>query len=209
MKNEQKLQNSLIRLPVIAILRGVSTEDAVAVAEVLVAAGIGAIEIPLNSKDALVSIAKLKHDLPRHVAVGAGTVLSAKDVDQLAACGADFSVSPNTNRRVIKRALAHDIVPIPGFYSPSEAFCAVAAGAQYLKLFPANTVHAGFMPALKSVLPASCKVFAVGGVSIDTAASFLQQGFYGVGIGGSLYCGDLSLSDIEKRARAFARVFAS
>jgi 2-dehydro-3-deoxyphosphogalactonate aldolase len=141
MNNLNQLDNSLKKMPLIAILRGIRPKDSVLVGEALVDAGITVLEVPLNSPNAFDSIYKLRSQLPASVLVGGGTVLQPSEVERLDSCGAQFIVSPNTKPAVIESALQRSLVPIPGFYTPTEAMLAVDCGVTYLKLFPANTHH--------------------------------------------------------------------
>ncbi|MFT4655736.1 MAG: 2-dehydro-3-deoxyphosphogalactonate aldolase [Patiriisocius sp.] len=203
MNNLNQLDNSLKKMPLIAILRGIRPKDSVLVGEALVDAGITVLEVPLNSPNAFDSIYKLRSQLPASVLVGGGTVLQPSEVERLDSCGAQFIVSPNTKPAVIESALQRSLVPIPGFYTPTEAMLAVDCGVTYLKLFPANTHHDSFVSSLKSVLPSHCKVLAVGGINAQNSQHYMQLGFNALGVGSSLYRNGLSLLDIQQRAKLF------
>ena len=153
----------------------------------MVQAGIRIIEVPLNSPRPLESITRLENALGREALIGAGTVLSTKDVDAVATAGGRLIVTPNTNPAVISRALERGLHPMPGFLSPSEAFAAIAAGARDLKLFPARTSGAGHLAAVREVLPSQVRVWAVGGIDATNLGGWLASGAVGVGVGGSLY----------------------
>ena len=150
--------------PIVAILRGVTPGEILAVAGALVAAGIRAIEVPLNSPDALTSIGLLCAAHGDKVLCGAGTVLSPRAVEDVAAAGGRLIVTPNTDPEVIAHAVALGLTVMPGFATPSEAFTAVKAGARQLKLFPAGTFGPGHIRAVRDVLPREVAVYAVGGV---------------------------------------------
>ncbi|MFT6268304.1 MAG: 2-dehydro-3-deoxyphosphogalactonate aldolase [Alphaproteobacteria bacterium] len=203
MNNFARIDSALKQTPLIAILRGIKPDEVVSVGEVLVDAGITVLEVPLNSPNAFDSIYKLRRHLPASVLVGGGTVLQQSEVEKLNACGAEFIVSPNTKPSVIENALQQNMVPIPGFYTPTEALLAIDCGATYLKLFPANSHHDNFISGLKSVLPSHCKLLAVGGMNAQNSQRFMQLGFHGLGIGTSLYCSGMALPDIHQRAKAF------
>ena len=173
--------------PLVAILRGIRPDEVVAIAGTLHAAGIGAIEVPLNSPDPLESIARLARAYGDRCLCGAGTVLDPDQVDRVAAAGGRLIVTPNTDAAVIARAVARGLVAMPGFATPSEAFQALKAGARFLKLFPAASYGPGHLRALRSVLPADIPVFAVGGVGPEALAVWQAAGADGFGIGGELY----------------------
>ena len=168
-------------------MRGVAPKQALEVGTALVQAGIRIIEVPLNSPRPLDSITGLEEALGREALIGAGTVLSTKDVDAVATAGGRLIVSPNTNPAVISRALERGLYPMPGFLSPSEAFAAIAAGARDLKLFPARTSGARHLAAVREVLPRQVRVWAVGGIDAANLGEWLASGAVGVGVGGSLY----------------------
>lgn len=193
--------------PIVAILRGIRPDEAVAVGEALVAAGVALIEVPLNSPDPLISIERLAKALGGRAIVGAGTVLTPADLDAVADAGGRIAVTPNSNPAVIERALARGVEPMPGFFTATEAFAAVAAGARYLKLFPASTAGLGHLPALRAVLPADVRLLAVGGVGPANAAEWLAAGADGLGIGSDIYRpGDSADAVAAKAARIVAAV---
>jgi len=172
---------------IVAILRGITPHECVALAGVLVDAGIRLIEVPLNSPQPLESIAQLQQAFGSRALIGAGTVLTTADVDAVAAAGGRLVVSPNADAAVIARAIALGLEPMPGFLSPTEAFSAIAAGARHLKLFPARTAGVQHLAALREVLPRDVRVWAVGGVSAANLGEWVAHGAAGIGVGGSLY----------------------
>jgi 2-dehydro-3-deoxyphosphogalactonate aldolase len=190
------------KMPVVAILRGVRPEEVVDVGESLYRAGIGIIEVPLNSPDPLVSIEKLSKALGDRCVIGAGTVLSEADVEGVAAAGGEIVVTPNTNPAVILRSLELGMVPMPGWATASDAFLAYHTGARYLKLFPAATYGPGHIKAVSAVLPDDCRLLAVGGVGAESAAEWLRAGIDGFGIGSELYKPGNSAEDVYAAARA-------
>lgn len=171
----------------IAILRGLRPAEAVAMGEALVAAGIRAIEVPLNSPDPLESISRLAAALGDEALIGAGTVLTAADVGAVAATGARFLVAPNFNAAVVAEAHRHGLEVAPGCFTPTEALAALAAGADALKLFPAELASPAGLRALRAVLPAATAVFPVGGIDASAFPAWLAAGARGFGLGSSLY----------------------
>ncbi|HEY0335081.1 MAG TPA: 2-dehydro-3-deoxy-6-phosphogalactonate aldolase [Stenotrophomonas sp.] len=200
-------QHGPFKLPLIAILRGITPEHTVEHVGALVEAGFDAIEIPLNSPDWAQSIALAQQHYGDRAWIGAGTVLRNEDVDTLADIGARFIVTPNTRPSLIAHAVDRGLLVVAGFATASEAFDAIDAGAGILKLFPAATYGAGHVRALRSVLPPHVPVYVVGGVSPDTLAGFLSQGAAGAGIGGELYRPGQPLATTQTQARQFVRAF--
>jgi len=195
------------RLPLVAILRGLEPERAVAVGEVLVAAGFEIIEVPLNSPEPLASIAALVVTLDGRALIGAGTVLAEAEVDALADIGAKLVVSPNCNPAVIRRTLAHGMVSLPGTFTPTEMFAAIDADASGLKLFPAEMASPAVVKAVRAVLPPQVPLLAVGGIGPHNMADYLAAGAAGFGIGGSLFRPVKPLADIAEDARKLVAAF--
>jgi 2-dehydro-3-deoxyphosphogalactonate aldolase len=193
----------------VAILRGVRPDAVVEIAAALVAAGVRAIEVPLNSPEPFDSIARLAQAFGETCLCGAGTVLTAEAVDCVHAAGGKLIVSPNTDVEVIGRAVALGLEVAPGFATASEAFAAIAAGARTLKLFPAATYGPGHVKALKSVLPRDVRVLAVGGVGLDDLAAWLAAGADGFGIGGELYRPGDGPAEVGRRASAFVAAISA
>jgi 2-dehydro-3-deoxyphosphogalactonate aldolase len=181
------LSAAMARVPIVAILRGLTPDTAVAVGEALLGAGIRVMEVPLNSPDPLVSIAAMADALGDRAVIGAGTVLHVGEVHDLSRCGARFVVSPNSDPRVIHAALDKGLQALPGYQTPTEAFAAVAAGAEWLKLFPAGPLGIDHFRALAAVLPPHVRTIAVGGVGATNARSWLDAGVTGLGVGSDLY----------------------
>lgn len=189
-------------LPVVAILRGVQPEEAVAVAGALIEEGISLIEVPLNSPRPLESIARMIDTLGERAVIGAGTVLDLAQVADLARIGARLVVSPNCNAAVIAAAVEAGMACLPGVMTPTEAFAALAAGARRLKLFPAASLPQSHVRALRDVLPAGSGLWAVGGVDAANLRQWLAAGFEGVGLGGALYRPGMTAAEVGARARA-------
>ncbi len=186
----------------IAILRGVRPEQVIAIADVLVAAGFPAIEVPLNSPDPLRSIELLARHAGTSIVIGAGTVLTAADVDRVADAGGRLIVSPNCDRSVIERTVARGLVSMPGVLTPTDAFTALAAGASALKFFPASVIGAAGIKAIGAVLPKGTVVGAVGGVSDGDFDSYARAGVSVFGLGSSLYRAGNSAAEVASRAAA-------
>lgn len=173
--------------PLVAILRGVRPDEAVEIGQALFDAGVRAIEAPLNSPDPLESVRRLARAFGDRCLIGAGTVLRPSDVDAVKAVGGSLIVTPNTDPAVIGRAVELGLVVMPGFATATEAFAALAAGAQALKLFPAATYGPGHLRALGGVLPKEVPVYAVGGVGPEDLAVWRAAGAAGFGVGGEIY----------------------
>lgn len=198
--------NRPFRLPLIAILRGITPAEVESHATALVEEGFDAIEVPLNSPDWQDSIARLQAGFGRRASIGAGTVLHEADVDALAALGVRLIVTPNTRPALIRHVVASGMDVVAGFSTPSEAFDALQAGAAMLKLFPASTHGPGHVRALRAVLPCT-PIFAVGGISPDTLPAWLAAGCTGAGLGGELYKAGQSAEQTRLRARAFRHAY--
>ena len=190
----------VMRTPVIAILRGLQPGQAANVGKRLTSAGFLAIEVPLNRPNALQSIEVLRQSVGPGVVIGAGTVLSVSDVDNANAAGAELIISPNTDEAVIAHSKQKGLVSIPAFSTPSEAFCAINAGADGLKLFPFGQARVSELKAIKEVLPEHVPVFAVGGVSPNNYQLVKSSGAAGVGLGGALFKPEYSIDQIAARA---------
>lgn len=199
------LDEALTVCPLIAILRGVRPDEAPDHAEALIGAGIRAIEVPLNSPDALISVARLTGAFGGDCLCGAGTVLTTLQVDEVAAAGGRLIVSPNTSALVIARAVERGLTPVPGFATATEAFAAIDAGARHLKLFPARTYGPDHLRQLRAVLPTEIRVLAVGGVGPADMAAWRAAGAGGFGLGSELYRpGQTPEETAAKAARAVA-----
>jgi 2-dehydro-3-deoxyphosphogalactonate aldolase len=186
----------------VAILRGIRPEEAVAVATAIFDAGIEAIEIPLNSPHPFQSIASLVASLPATALIGAGTVLTEEDVDSLHTAGGRLLVSPNIDVAVMRRAATYRMVTMPGVFSPTEAFSALQLGASALKFFPASVMGPKGIAAMRAVLPADAVVGVVGGVSDADFAAYAAVGVRTFGLGSSLYKPGDSADVVGQKARA-------
>ena len=188
--------------PIIAILRGITPNEAGAIAQELVAAGIDRIEVPLNSPEPYDSIAEMLAQVGDVAQVGAGTVLEVPQVERLASIGAHMIVSPDTNATVIMATKALNLLSFPGCFTPTECFTALAAGADGLKLFPASHLGPSGLKAVKAVLPAGTETYAVGGVGAEDFGTWRAAGITGFGIGSALYAPGMTAGDVRKRADA-------
>jgi 2-dehydro-3-deoxyphosphogalactonate aldolase len=194
--------------PIVAILRGVRPGEVVDIAGALYDAGVRIIETPLNSPDPFDSIKRLAKAFGNRCLCGAGTVLSAAHVDRVHAAGGKLIVTPDTNPLVIERAVALGMVILPGFATATEAFRALQAGAQHLKLFPAATYGPRHLKALKTVLPSETAILAVGGIGITNLGVWLEGGAAGFGVGGELYRPGDKPRQVHDRASALMTAFA-
>ncbi len=194
---------SLTPTPLIAILRGIKPDEAEAIAAALVEAGFGAIEVPLNSPEPLKSIEIIARRFGDSAIVGAGTLLSADQVDRVAAVGAKLVVAPNGDGAVIARAFNLRVASLPGVATPTEAFRALWLGASALKLFPAEAMPPGVVKAWRSVLPDGTQLFPVGGITPERIAPYRKAGADGFGIGGALYRPGMTVAEVERAAKAF------
>ena len=194
---------NLAACPLVAIIRGVRPDEAVAVGDALLDAGIRIIEVPLNSPDPFASIERLVRHAGGRATIGAGTVLDPADVARIADIGGELIVSPHTDPAVIAATVAAGLVSAPGFFTPSEGFAAVRAGAHALKLFPAEAASPAVLKAQLAVLPKDRPVLVVGGVSPGTMGGWLQAGAQGFGLGSGLYTPGLPPAEVGERARGY------
>jgi 2-dehydro-3-deoxyphosphogalactonate aldolase len=185
---------------IIAILRGISNEEAVPVCTALVDAGITLIEVPLNSPNAIESISSAAAALSQRAEIGAGTVLSMEDVRAVAAANGSFIVSPDTNEEVIEETIRLGLKSYPGVFSPTDAFRAIRAGATGLKFFPAEVLGSKGIKAMKAVLPPRLPVYAVGGANPDNFQEFFAAGCTGFGLGTYIYKPGMSVDEVAERA---------
>jgi 2-dehydro-3-deoxyphosphogalactonate aldolase len=185
---------------IIAILRGISNDEAVPVCAALADAGITLIEVPLNSPNAVLSIERAAKALSARADIGAGTVLTPEDVRAVASAGGTFIVSPDTNPDVITETVRLGLRSYPGVFSPTDAFAAIRAGATGLKFFPAEVLGARGIKAMKAVLPPALPVYAVGGANPDNFHEFFAAGCTGFGLGTYLYKPGMNVSEVADRA---------
>ncbi|MEM1074788.1 MAG: 2-dehydro-3-deoxy-6-phosphogalactonate aldolase [Pseudomonadota bacterium] len=194
-------------LPLIAILRGVTPQEAPVIAETLFEAGITQIEVPMNSPEPLQSIAELAQRFAGRGLIGAGTVLSVDDTHAVADAGGQLIVSPDCNPEVIQATKARNMQSWPGVFTPTEAFAALRAGADGLKLFPGSMAGPSGLAAMRAILPRGTKVFAVGGAGPDNFDAWIKASADGFGLGSALYKPGMSTSDVGDQARAIVDAF--
>ena len=193
------LDSHLSKVPVVAIIRGVTPDEVLDIGNAIYESGIRVIEVPLNSPEPFESIKRLSIDLGEKCTIGCGTLLSKRDAKRVANAGGKIAVTPNTKPGVIKKCIELGMTPMPGWATPTEAFAAYNAGARHLKLFPASSFGSGHVKALKSVLPNDAQIFAVGGVGSHNAKEWLQAGIDGFGIGSDIYQAGISADEVYKR----------
>ena len=190
--------------PLIAIIRGVTPDDAEPTAKAIFEGGIRIIEVPLNSPQPFDSIQIIARAIGDRALVGAGTVLNTDDVRRVQHVGGRLIVAPNMNADVIRVAVDAGLVSSPGMFTPTEAFAAIAAGAHALKLFPAEAASPAVVKAQKAVLPKDIPLIAVGGVRVDNIREWLDAGADGFGLGSGLYKPGQDAGETLEKARAFA-----
>jgi 2-dehydro-3-deoxyphosphogalactonate aldolase len=208
MTPSEELKRRLAECPLVAIIRGVTPDEVEAIGEAIYAAGIRIIEVPLNSPGPLESIRRLAARMGDRALVGAGTVLDPADVARVKEAGGRIIVSPSTFEPVIAATAAAGLVSSPGFFTPSEAFEALRAGAHALKLFPAENASPATVKAQKAVLPKDVPLLVVGGVKPDGMRPWLQAGADGFGLGSGLYAPGRSAEETAMRARAYVEGLA-
>ena len=200
----EEYDSHFAQCPLIAIIRGVTPDEAVDIGGALIEGGIRIIEVPLNSPEPLKSIERLASRFGEQVSVGAGTVLNPEQVQQVRDAGGRLIVSPNMSPAVIRATAEAGVVSCPGIFTPTEAFTALEAGAHTLKLFPAEAATPKVVKALRAVLPSDVSLVVVGGVGPDSIPSWLEAGANGFGLGSGLYKPGQNAADTLTKARAYA-----
>ena len=200
---EQRFAAASAQLPLVAILRGITPGESVAIGRRLYEAGFRLIEVPLNSPEPFKSIAAIRQSLPDDALVGAGTVLTVDQVRELKDSGGDLTVMPHADTAVIRAAKAAGMACTPGVVTPTEAFAALAAGADALKIFPAEMVTPAILKAIRVVLPKGTRLLPVGGVTPDNMQPYLEAGATGFGLGSALYKPGMAVDDVAAVARQF------
>lgn len=191
------------RCPLVAILRGVRPDEVEPIGDALVAAGFTLIEVPMNSPDPLDSIGRLARRLEGQALVGAGTVLTPDQVRAVQQVGGRLIISPNSDLSVIAQSAQAGLVSMPGYFTPTEAFAAVHAGASALKLFPAEAATPAVLKAQRAVLPKDLPILVVGGINPDTMAPWVAAGANGFGLGSALYKPGATAAQVSEAAQAF------
>jgi 2-dehydro-3-deoxyphosphogalactonate aldolase len=203
MSARETLHRYLDECPLVAIIRGVTPDESEAIGDAIQEGGLRIIEVPLNSPDPLDSIERLAKRFGEDMLVGAGTVLEPTDVGRVWDAGGRLIVSPDTNIDVIAATATIGLVSSPGYFTPSEAFAAVRAGATALKLFPAEAASPAVLKAQLAVLPKDIPILPVGGIRPDNMRPWLDAGASGFGLGGGLYSAGQSAADTLDKARAY------
>jgi 2-dehydro-3-deoxyphosphogalactonate aldolase len=200
---QSRFVEAMARLPLVAILRGISPAEAPAILRALIAQGFLLIEAPLNSPEPYESIRAMRAIAPPEALVGAGTVRTPAEVEAVAKAGGDLIVMPHADTAVIAAAKAHGLVALPGVATPTEAFAALGAGADGLKAFPAEMITPGIVKAWRAVIPADVPILPVGGITPDNMAPYLAAGANGFGLGSALYRPGDSAAQVAEKAAAF------
>ena len=203
MSAKELLHRYLEECPLVGIIRGVTPDEAEAIGAAIHEGGIRIIEVPLNSPDPIESIRRLAAKFSESMLVGGGTVLDPERVGEIKAAGGRLIVAPNTNVEVIEETVAAGLVSCPGYFTPSDAFDAIEAGATALKLFPAEGASPAVLKAQRAVIPKDVPILAVGGVKPETIRPWLDAGADGFGLGGGLYQPGQSPAETRDKARAY------
>lgn len=202
------LKGCLALCPLVAILRGVRPDEVLAIGEALERQGVAIIEVPLNSPQPLDSIARLAREFGERLLIGAGTVMTAGQVTEIAEAGGRLVVTPHADPVVTRAAKQHGLLAVPGFFTPGEAFAMLAAGADALKLFPAEAASPAVLRALRAVLPAGTAVLPVGGIDASNIPAWQAAGAAGFGIGSSIYKPGDSPETVGAKAHALVAALA-
>jgi 2-dehydro-3-deoxyphosphogalactonate aldolase len=200
---KELLHRYLDQCALVAILRGVTPDEAEAVGDAIREGGIRIIEVPLNSPDPLASIERLAKKFGNSMLVGAGTVLTVEQVAQVRDAGGRIIVSPDTNAEVVAASAQAGLISSPGYFTPSEALAAIRAGATALKLFPAEGASPSVLKAHLAVLPREVPLMIVGGIKPDTMGPWLDAGATGFGLGSGLYKPGQSAAETLDKTRAY------
>jgi 2-dehydro-3-deoxyphosphogalactonate aldolase len=203
MSLQEEFRQYLGICPLVGIIRGVTPDEAEAIGAAIFESGIRIIEVPLNSPEPLRSIRRLADSFGDRALIGAGTVLDPDQVTEVQSAGGRLIVSPNTNPDVIRASVAAGLISSPGYFTPSEAFTAIEAGAHALKFFPAEVSAPAVLKAQKAVLPQHVPVIVVGGIKPDTMQPWLEAGAEGFGLGSGLYVPGQSPIVTAEKASAY------
>jgi 2-dehydro-3-deoxyphosphogalactonate aldolase len=205
MSAKELLHHYLDQCPLIAIIRGVTADEVEGIGDAIYEAGIRIVEVPLNSPEPLKSIERLAKKFGERMLVGAGTVLDPADVSRIRDVGGRIIVSPDSNPQVISAAASAGLVSSPGYFTPTEAFAAIRAGATSLKLFPAEGATPAMLKAHLAVIPNAIPILIVGGIQPGNMRPWLDAGARGFGLGGGLYKPGQSPAETLDKARAYVR----
>jgi 2-dehydro-3-deoxyphosphogalactonate aldolase len=204
----RSFQDAFAACPLVAILRGVQPDECLAIGQALVDAGFTIIEVPLNSPDPYASIALLSRELGGRALIGAGTVTLPQQVDDVAQAGGRLIVMPHANVQVVVEAKALTLTALPGFATPTEAFAALEAGADGLKLFPAEASPPKVLKSLRAVLPKDVPVLPVGSITVENMGEYWAAGANGFGLGSALYKPGSTADQVAKSAAKFKAAVA-
>lgn len=198
-----RFAKAMSALPLVAILRGVHPEEAVDLGTSLYETGFRLIEVPLNSPNPMASISALRRALPDDALVGAGTVRSASQIEQLVGCGGELVVMPHADSTLIRAAKAVGLLCVPGIVTPTEAFAALDAGADALKIFPADLITPAILKAIRVVMPKETRLLPVGGITTHNMQAYVDAGADGFGLGSALFKPGMTVQQTAGNARAF------
>ncbi|MEM7016629.1 MAG: 2-dehydro-3-deoxy-6-phosphogalactonate aldolase [Pseudomonadota bacterium] len=199
----QTLSQFLKPTPLVAILRGIKPDEVIAIGEVLLETGIRIIEVPLNSPEPYQSIHRLAQQFGQNALIGAGTVTTEVELEQVAQAGGKLIVSPHTAPELIRSTKQRSLLAVPGFFTPSEAIAAIQAGADALKLFPAENAPPGILKAMRAVLPKEMPILPVGGITPGGMLGYFEAGATGFGLGSALYKPGFTPQEVRQQAEAF------
>lgn len=200
---KSRFAEAMARLPLVAILRGITAAESPAIVGALIGEGFLLIEAPLNSPEPYLSIRAMRAVAPPEALVGAGTVRTTGEVEAVAGAGGDLIVMPHADVAVIAAAKARGLIALPGVATPTEAFAALSAGADGLKAFPAEMITPAVVKAWRAVIPASVAILPVGGITPDNMAPYLAAGANGFGLGSALYRPGDGAARVGQKAAAF------
>lgn len=209
MSAKELLHHHLDQCPLIAIIRGVTADEVEGIGDAIYEGGIRIVEVPLNSPEPLKSIERLAKKFGERMLVGAGTVLDPADVSRIRDVGGRIIVSPDANPQVISAAASVGLVSSPGYFTPTEAFAAIRAGATSLKLFPAEGATPAVLKAHLAVIPNEIPILIVGGIQPGNMRPWLDAGARGFGLGGGLYKPGQSPAETLDKAAAYVRGVAA
>jgi len=207
MTDRTALEKRVAPLPLVAILRGLTPDNALAIGGVLVEAGFRVIEVPLNSPEPMTSIGRLAESFGDRALIGAGTVLRLEDVAEVGRAGGRLIVMPHGDPAIIRAAKNQGLHCVPGVATPTEAFAALAAGADALKLFPAEALPPAVVKAWRAVLPGDVRLMPVGGITPEKMAAYVEAGAGGFGLGSPLFTPKMPAEEVANRARAFVEAW--
>jgi 2-dehydro-3-deoxyphosphogalactonate aldolase len=204
-----ELRAWLARCPLIAILRGVKPDEVLGIAAALETEGVGIVEVPLNSPAPLESIRNLAEACGERMLVGAGTVMTEAQVEEIAEAGGRLLVTPHADPVLVRAAKRRGMIAVPGFFTPAEAFALLAVGADGIKLFPAEAASPAVLRSLRAVLPAGTMVMPVGGIDASNMSGWIDAGAAGFGIGSSIYRAGDSAEVVAGKARVLVRALTA